>query len=81
MSPPRPARSTVSPRSHHPEALLAPNISGETVFHVAAFNGHLDQVPAALLTAENLLTKTANHDTCLHAAAIAGHLNQIRPPC
>jgi ankyrin repeat protein len=52
---------------------------GETVFHVAALNGHLDQLPADLLTEEVMLRRTRAGDTVIHAAAIAGHLGQIPP--
>ena len=48
-----------------------------TVLHVAAFNGHLDQVPPALLTVAALRETTSAGDTVFHAAAISGHLEQI----
>ena len=47
------------------------------MLHVAAFNGHLDQIPAALLTGEALREETSAGDTVFHAAAISGHLEQV----
>ena len=54
--------------------LVQKNLGGETVLHVAAFNGHLDQIPSALLTAAALRETTSAGDTVFHAAAISGQL-------
>jgi ankyrin repeat protein len=43
----------------------------------AARNGHLDQIPKELLTAENLLQPNEDGNTCLHLATYYGHLGQI----
>jgi hypothetical protein len=52
---------------------------GNTLYHKAAQNGHLDKIPRNLLTAENLLKANSDGDTCLHYAAYEDHLNQIPP--
>src|SRR5258708_2197333 len=82
-SPPNPAPPTRSPPPSSPRTSPPPpppppaNPTGEPAPHVAAFNGHPDQVPRAPLPAETLLPKPANPATCLPAAAIAGPLDQI----
>ena len=39
-------------------ALLEKTNSGDTVFHAAAISGHLEQLPADLLTHDNLVIAT-----------------------
>jgi ankyrin repeat protein len=50
---------------------------GWNLYHYAADNGHLDQIPREGLTAENLLKHDNSGWTCLHFAAREGHLDQI----
>jgi ankyrin repeat protein len=50
---------------------------GWNLYHKAARNGHLDQIPKELLTAENLLQPNNSGWTCLHIAAERGHLGQV----
>jgi ankyrin repeat protein len=50
---------------------------GNNLYHFAAYNGHLDQIPKELLTEENLLKPDNDRGSCLHFAAREGHLDQI----
>ena len=51
---------------------------GITVIHITAMYGHLEQIPAHLLTANNLLRQCIDGSTVLHYAAANGQLHLIR---
>ena len=79
--PPRPASSTRSLAAQLTAQLLVTrNDNGDTPLHAAAFEGHLDQVPAELLTAERVGTRnydgvsvaSARHGARLHLADPGG---------
>jgi hypothetical protein len=51
--------------------------TGYTPLHEAAVQGHLDQVPAELLTVENMTMWNWLGVTPIHSAAKYGHLDQV----
>jgi hypothetical protein len=53
--------------------------SGSTVAHVAAFNGHLNQIDPSLITPRLLRLRDDSGWTVAHAAADYDHLDQIDP--
>jgi ankyrin repeat protein len=59
------------------ESLATEYIDGETPLHHAARFGHLNQIPAHLLTLELLTTKDRSGNTPIHVAAIEGNFDQI----
>jgi ankyrin repeat protein len=59
------------------QGMLQKDEHERTLYHKAARNGHLDQIPKELLTAENLLQPNNYSWTCLHHAASTGLLAQI----
>ena len=58
---------------------MTDNDHGDTAVHAAAFAGHLDQIPAALLTAELLNVRNYDGITPIRTAERNGHLDQIPP--
>jgi ankyrin repeat protein len=50
---------------------------GDTLYHRAAKNGHLDKIPKEFLTKENLSQTNKYDETPLHYAAEKGHLHQV----
>ena len=59
------------------EVLRTKNADKDTVFHVAAEHGTLDQIPYSLLTVENMTLLGADDETPLHTAGMMGHLEQV----
>jgi hypothetical protein len=59
------------------QGMLQKDEDERNLYHYAAYDGHLDQIPKELLTAENLLKPGWNSWTCLHYGARNGHLDQI----
>jgi ankyrin repeat protein len=59
------------------QGMLQKDSHESTLYHKAAYHGHLDKIPKELLTAENLLQPNNSGWTCLHFAAMGGHLDQI----
>ena len=53
---------------------------GLTPLHMAALNGHLDKVPIAFLTQENLDILDKHGRSFLHLAAQRGCLQQVPKP-
>jgi ankyrin repeat protein len=59
------------------KGMIQKNTLADTLYHDAAWEGHLDKLPKELLTAENLLQPNNYGWTCLQIAARNGHLDQI----
>jgi ankyrin repeat protein len=59
------------------QGMLQKDEHERTLYHWAAANGHLGQIPKELLTEENLLKPDNDRGTCLHIAARNGHLDKI----
>jgi ankyrin repeat protein len=53
------------------------NDNGDTPLHAAAFEGHLDQVPPALLTRERLAARNYDGISVIGLASDRGFLSQI----
>jgi hypothetical protein len=69
-----------------PKKLLTPEVISKggagteghnSLLHIAAKGGCLNDIPAYLLTEENLLAKDIYGNTVIHTAAYHGHLKQI----
>jgi ankyrin repeat protein len=59
------------------ELLMTRNDHGDTPLHAAAYEGHLDQVPAALLTRERVGTRNYDGISVAALASERGFLSQI----
>jgi ankyrin repeat protein len=53
------------------------NDNGDTPLHAAAYEGHLDQVPAAILTPERVATRNYDGISVAALAAEKGFISQI----
>lgn len=59
------------------EVLKTRNTDKDTVLHVAAECGTLDQIPYELLTEESMTLLGADDETPIHTAAMMSHLEQV----
>jgi ankyrin repeat protein len=59
------------------ELLLTRNDNGDTPIHAAAFAGHLNQIPAELLTADRLSCRNYERVTALQTAIDRGFADQL----
>ncbi|MBP6307525.1 MAG: hypothetical protein KA334_02305, partial [Opitutaceae bacterium] len=61
------------------DLLLTRNDNGDTPLHAAAYEGHLDQIPAKFFTAELLNSRNYGGLTVGRLAIERSHLDQIPP--